>query len=180
MGGKYLNEETRKKERRRVRNRRLALSAIIRWVLILALLAVILFNVFTHLVQVVHYNGTGMDPTVKNGQTLVLAKTQQVAPGDIIAFYYNNQVLVRRVIALEGSRVTLEADGSLLIDGQPVPEPYVTSPTLGQCNLTFPYQVPKNACFVMGDNRAAAMDSRLREIGPVTADRIIGKLLFAL
>jgi len=180
LGGKYLSEESRRESRRRKQNRRLAVSVVIRWLLILALAAVILFNVFTHLVQVVHYNGKGMEPTLKSGQILVFRKTQEVQPGDIIAFYYNNQVLVRRVIALENSQIVIEADGSVQVNGKTLEEPYLESASMGQCNLKFPYRVPQDALFVMGDSRTVSMDSRLKEIGPVSTDRIIGKLLFAL
>lgn len=155
-------------------------STVIRWVIGLAVLAVLLLNVFTHVLQIVHYNGRGMEPGLENGQTLVLLKTQKVKPGDTIAFYYNNQVLVRRVICAGGSQLMIEDDGSVSVNGQPLAEPYVQHPSIGQCNITLPCYVPVNHVFVMGDQREIAMDSRLKEIGTIPLSRIIGKVIAAV
>ena len=154
------------------------LTAIWRWVVALAVLFVVLFNVFTNVLQVVNYNGSGMEPTLQGGQTLVLLKTKKVEAGDIIAFYYNNQVLVRRVICTGGKQLELNDRGVVCIDGNVLEEPYLESPATGQCNITFPFHVRTGTVFVMGDNRLEAMDSRLEEIGTVPEDRIIGKVIF--
>lgn len=156
------------------------LTFVWRWVAALVILAVLLVNLLTHVFQVVSYSGTGMEPAIQGGQTLVLLKTQKVQEGDIIAFYYNNQVLVRRVICQGGKQLEIDPDGNVSIGGLPLEEPYVQNPTLGQCNLTFPYHVRSGSVFVMGDNRTASMDSRLEEIGTIPTDRIIGKVLWIL
>lgn len=155
-----------------------ALAFVWRWLAALVVVAVLLVNLFTHILQVVNYNGTGMEPSLQGGQTLVILKTDKVSEGDIIAFYYNNQVLVRRVICEGGKQLDIDQTGKVSINGTFLEEPYLKETTIGQCNLTFPYHVRTGTVFVMGDNRATSMDSRLMEIGTIPADRIIGKVIF--
>jgi len=149
----------------------------LRLVDVLLVVVLLLANLFTHVFMVVRYHGDGMEPSLSDRQMLVLLKTDKVQPGDIIAFYYNNKVLVRRVICEGGHSISLEANGAVTIDGAVLDEPYVQEPSVGQHNISFPYHVPYEHYFVMGDNRSIAMDSRLSEIGTVPADRILGKVL---
>lgn len=142
------------------------------------LLVILLLNLFTYGVHVVRYYGAGMEPALSGGRTLLVLNTRRVSPGDVIAFYYNNKLLVRRVICTGGDQIELDASGGVTVNGEALDEPYVTEPSLGQCDLEFPYTVPSGSVFVMGDNRPASMDSRLSEIGAVPADRIYGKVLF--
>lgn len=144
---------------------------------VLLVAVLLLVNLFTNVFMVVRYYGDGMNPSLSDRQLLVLMKTDKVRPGDIIAFYYNNKVLVRRVICEGGHSISLEEDGTVIVDGAVLSEPYVHDPSIGQHNISFPYHVPYGHCFVMGDNRAISMDSRLSEIGAVPADRILGKVL---
>lgn len=162
---------------RKNKNETSVANLLLKWVVAALVVAVLLTNVFTLVLQVVHYNGTGMEPGLQGGQTLVLLKSHKAEEGDIIAFYYNNQVLVRRVICTGGKQLEIDPEGAVSINGQLLPEPYVTNPALGQCNITFPHHVQTGTVFVMGDNRVQAMDSRLKEIGQVPEDRIIGKVL---
>ncbi|MBR6738072.1 MAG: signal peptidase I [Oscillospiraceae bacterium] len=141
-------------------------------------LLLILLNLFTVVFSVVRYYGDGMEPTLESGQILLIRKTASVEEGDIIAFYYNNKALVRRVICEGGKTLVVDDGGGVLIDGEAVEEEYVLQPSFGQSNVTYPYTVPTGQYFVMGDNRAIAMDSRLQEIGTITSDRIIGKVVF--
>jgi len=143
-------------------------------------LVLILLNLFTFVFSVVRYYGDGMEPSLENRQVLVIRKTDQVKEGDIVAFYYNNKALVRRVICTGGSVINIETSGLVSVNGQRVEEPYVSAPSIGQCNVSFPYSVPVGQVFVMGDNRAIAMDSRLTEIGTISADRLIGKVVLVL
>ena len=151
-------------------------AAIVAGALVLLLL---LLNLFTFVFSVVRYSGDGMEPTLKNRQVLILRKTDQVEEGDMIAFYYNNKALVRRVICTGGKTISLDRGGAVSIEGEALDEPYISQASLGQCNISFPYNVPVGRYFVMGDNRAIAMDSRLSEIGTISGDRIIGKIIFA-
>lgn len=180
MPGKFLNEETKQKILEQNRKKRLVFSTATRWTIVLAVAAIILLNLFTHVLQIVRYNGTGMEPELHSGQVLVLLKSKDPEPGDIIAFYYNNQVLVRRVICRDSTSIFIDNDGAVFLNNEPLEEPYVARASKGQCNLSFPYQLQNGYVFVMGDNRQVAMDSRLEEIGPVLKDRIIGKVIFAI
>lgn len=153
-------------------------TVILRWATVLAIVFLLLLNVFTHVLQVVTYNGTGMEPTLEGGQTLLILKTKKVHEGDIIAFYYNNQVLVRRVICTGDKQLEISEQGVVSINGAALEEPYLKDKTTGQCNIDFPYHIRNGTVFVMGDNRQESMDSRLEEIGTVPEDRIIGKVIF--
>ena len=150
---------------------RIAIGAVL-------LLAILLLNLFTYVFHPVRYYGTGMEPALSGGQTLLILNTRKVSSGDVIAFYYNNKLLVRRVICTGGEQIELDDSGAVFVNGEALDEPYVTEPSLGQCDLIFPFAVPSGSVFVMGDNRPSAMDSRLSEIGTVPADRIYGKVLF--
>jgi len=180
VSGRFLDSKTKQKIRTRKWKQRLAKKVISKWIIGVLVTAVILLNVFSHILQIVHYSGDSMEPNLSNRQTLILLKTQDVERGDIIAFYFNNQILVRRVICDGGNQISVETDGTVLINAAPIMEEYLTALSIGQCNITFPYLVPKDHLFVMGDNRAVSMDSRLKEIGSVPLDRVIGKVLLAI
>lgn len=180
MPGKFLSEETKRKMKKHRRFQKTAVSVIRAWIIFLIVTTIILLNLFTHVFQIVRYSGNGMEPNLSSGQILLLRKTQDVEEGDIIAFYYNNQVLVRRAICRSGKQISVSEDGTVLINNQPIEEDYLTEKSIGQCNIEFPYHVQDNGFFVMGDNRVIAMDSRLKEIGVVSTDRIIGKVLLAI
>ena len=152
---------------------------VLKVVIVLVVTLTVLLNIFTHVFAVVQYFGNGMEPSLKNGQTLVMRRTEKVKEGDIVAFYYNNQLLVRRVICEGGKQISIGKDGSVEINNEPLEEPYVEDASIGQCNITFPHTVAPNSYFVMGDNREIAMDSRLKEIGEISEDRILGKVLLS-
>ena len=176
--GKYLKKPAEAEIKETKADKKQVLHYLWKWIVAAVVLAVLLLNVFTHIFQIVSYNGTGMEPSLTGGQTLVIQRTQKVEEGDVIAFYYNNQILVRRVICAGGKQIEIDGQGAVSVNGNPLEEPYLKNAALGQCNLTFPYHVRTGTVFVMGDNRIEAMDSRLEEIGTVPEDRIIGKVIF--
>jgi len=149
-------------------------------VFVIIITASLLLNLFTFIMPVVKYYGNSMSPTLEDGQIIIVNKMAEIESGDIIAFYYNNKVIVRRVIATGNNQVSVDVFGVVSVNGEELEEPYIENKTLGQCNLKFPYNVPANTYFVLGDNRDIAMDSRLSEIGVVTEDRLIGKVVFSL
>ena len=149
-------------------------------VLIFVVTVSLLLNLFTFIMPVVKYYGNSMSPTLKDGQILIVNKMAKIESGDIIAFYYKNKVIVRRVIATGNSQISIDVFGTVSVNGSELDEPYVENKTLGQSNISFPYDVPANSYFVLGDNRDVAMDSRLDEIGVVTKDRLLGKVEFSL
>ena len=149
-------------------------------VIIIIVTASLLLNLFTFVMPVVKYYGNSMSPALEDGQILVVSKLSEIESGDIIAFYYNNKVLVRRVVATGNQQISVDIFGTVTINGQKLEEGYIENKTLGQCNLDFPFNVPSGSFFVLGDNREVAMDSRLEEIGTVTEDRLIGKVVFSV
>ena len=166
----------KKAKKARISNNRKSVFMVVLAVLVAI---TVLLNLFTHVLAVARYFGDGMEPKLKNGQTLILRRTENVKEGDIVAFYYNNQLLVRRVICEGGKQITVNNDGSVEINNELLEEPYVEIPSIGQCNITFPHTVAPNHYFVMGDHRSISMDSRLKEIGEISEDRLLGKVLFA-
>lgn len=149
-------------------------------ILIVTIATSLLLNLFTFIMPVVRFYGESMEPAIKDGQILIVNKLSDIKRGDIIAFYYNNKVIVRRVAAVGNEQISIDVFGSVSVNGKEISEPYVENKTLGQCNLEFPYNVPANSYFVLGDNRDIAMDSRLSEIGVVSEDRLIGEVIFSL
>ena len=121
--------------------------------------------------------GTSMTPTLDDGQIVLSWKTGKLETGQIVAFYYNNKILVKRVIAHAGEWVNIDADGTVYVNGQMLDEPYLAEKALGECDIELPYQVPENTVFVMGDHRATSIDSRNTAVGCVGEEQIVGRLI---
>lgn len=125
-------------------------------------------------------HGTSMTPTLENGNIVVAVKTSQLENGDIIAFYYNNKILVKRVIAQPGQQVEVKRNGTVYVNNIELEEPYVDAKAYGDCNIKMPYQVPESRVFVMGDHRDSSVDSRNSSIGCISEEQIVGKLVFCV
>lgn len=137
--------------------------------------AVLAVNLWLPIVRVY---GSAMEPTLHRGDCLLAMAGREYECGDVIAFYHNNTIQVRRIIAGPGSWVEIDENGAVTVDGEPLEELYPGQNALGQCDLAMPYQVPDGCCFVLGDNRAESIDSRSSVMGCVSEDRIIGRILF--
>lgn len=122
--------------------------------------------------------GSSMTPTLQEGQIVVSVKANQMEPGDIVAFYYGNKVLVKRYIAGPGTWVDIREDGTVLLNGEVLDEPYLAEKHFGICDLELPYQVPEGTYFLMGDERETSVDSRHSSVGCISADQIVGKITY--
>lgn len=145
-------------------------NALIVVAAIAALVATLIFPVL----QIV---GTSMQPNLTDGDFVLLVKTDKLETGDLCAFYYSNKILIKRIIATPGDYLWIESDGTVFVNGKELEEPYISEKALGECDVKFPYQVPENAYFMMGDRRETSIDSRSSTIGCIAKDQIVGKIL---
>lgn len=140
--------------------------------------AAIAVLVATLWLPVLQIYGSSMAPTLQDGEIIFTMKTSKFERGDIAAFYYNNKILVKRVIAGPGEWVNIDGDGTVYINGSPISEPYLEEKAFGDTNIELPYQVPDGKYFVMGDHRATSADSRNTAVGCVDKEQLVGKILF--
>lgn len=143
--------------------------------IVVAAVAVLVATIWLPVLQIY---GASMYPTLDEGDIVVSVKGSEFAPGDLIAFYIGNKILVKRCIALPGQWVDMDEEGNVYINGEALQEPYLAEKSLGDANIEFPYQVPENRYFCMGDHRATSVDSRHTEIGCVSEEQIVGKIVF--
>lgn len=139
-----------------------------------AVLTVVLFLPFLQI------NGASMAQTLYNGDLVVAVNNSQYQDGDVIAFNYNNSILVKRVIALPGEWVDIDEDGNVYVDDELLEEPYVYEKDRGRCNIDFPCQVPEGEIFVLGDHRTVSVDSRNTAVGNVKEDAVVGEVFFRI
>ena len=144
----------------------------------LAVVAAAAILIATLWMPVLQITGASMDPTLVDGQLVVALKNDEFDAGDITAFYYNNKILIKRVIASAGDWVDIDADGNVYVNGILLEEPYLQEKALGECNIELPYQVPDGRVFVMGDDRAVSLDSRTTAVGCVSKEQVLGQVVF--
>ncbi len=145
--------------------------------LVVAAAAVIIAVMVCPVIQIV---GESMANTLQNGDIVVAINDSKYKRGNVVAFYYNNNILIKRVIATAGSWVDIDRDGNVSVDGVVLDEPYVNEKAFGECNITLPYQVPDDKIFVMGDHRATSVDSRNTAVGCISNDLVVGRILFRI
>ncbi len=136
--------------------------------------AVVILVVF--LFPVVQLEGTSMAPTLRDGDILVSVSGTQISYGDMVAFYHNNTIFVKRVVAVGGDTINIDSEGVVYVNDEPLEEPYLTEKAKGSCDIPLPYQVPIDQFFVLGDHRSASIDSRHAAVGCVGADMVLGRV----
>ncbi len=160
----------------RVRHKREYGKTLRGTIYILVVVAAVAFLIASLFLPVLRVYGTSMEPTLKNKEIVVALKSSEFQRGDIVAFYYNNRILLKRVIGVAGDQIVIEKDGTVFVNGEELNEPYISEKSLGECDLTFPYQVPENRIFVMGDHRDVSIDSRSSTIGCIADEAIVGRV----
>ena len=165
-------------ERKRYRRQKAYNKALRGTVYVLTIVAAVAVLIATLVLPVLQIEGTSMEPTLSNGDIVLLMKTTRFDRGDLCAFTWNNKLLVKRVIALPGDWIEIDTDGSVYLNGDKLDEPYVEHKALGECDLDFPFQVPQEQYFVIGDMRESSIDSRNTLIGCIPKDQIVGKVFF--
>lgn len=170
--------EQLEKELGRVNYRRRFAVALRSTVFTLITVAAIAVLVAVLLLPVLQIYGTSMSPTLTDGNVVVTVKGTELQTGDVTAFYYNNKILVKRVIAHAGDWVDIAEDGSVYVNNVKLDEPYVSELAMGECDITLPYQVPESRVFVMGDHRSVSVDSRSTAVGCIAEEQIVGKIIF--
>ncbi len=166
-------EEELRRERYHRRYRAVVRSTIFS-LLVVAAVAVIIAVL---LMPVLTITGESMSTTLEDGDIVITLNNNRYDTGDVIGFYFNNNILIKRVIASAGDWVNIDEEGNVFVNGVPLEEPYVSEKALGDCNITLPYQVPDGKCFVMGDHRATSVDSRNTAVGCVSNEAVVGRLL---
>ncbi len=160
------------REKYRKRYRKIVLSTVY----VLVIIAAIALLIAALIMPVIQIAGEdSMSPTLNKGEIILAYKTKKIEKGDICACYYNNKVLVKRIIAVGGETIDIDKNGNVKVDGKIIEEPYVTNKSLGHCDVDFPYTVPENSFFVIGDNRKSSLDSRTVTIGCIPEDNIMAK-----
>lgn len=165
-------------ERRRLRYKRRYNRTLRSTVAILIVVAALAVLAATLWMPVLRVYGSSMAPTLHNGEILVSVKTKDFSSGDIIAFYHGNKLLIKRYIAGPSDYVNVDEDGNVSVNGMLLDEPYPAEKAYGEADIEFPYQVPDQRYFVMGDNRSVSIDSRSSIVGCIAVDQIVGKVVF--
>lgn len=163
-------------ERKRYRRQKAYNKALGGTVYVLTIVAAVAVLIATLVLPVLQIEGTSMEPTLKNGDIVLLTKTTEFDRGELCAFAWNNKLLIKRVIGIPGDWIEIDTDGTVYLNGERLEEPYVEQIALGECDLEFPYQVPQEKYFLLGDMRESSIDSRNTMIGCVEKDQIVGKV----
>ena len=168
-----LTAELERENYKRRYNR--VLRSTIYTLIVVAAVAVLVATIWMPVLQIY---GSSMTPTLNEGDIVVSVKGSDFEPGDLVAFYLGNKILVKRCIAGPGQWVDIDEEGNVYVDGKLLDEPYLTEKALGDCDIALPYQVPDNRYFCMGDHRSTSVDSRSATVGGVSDEQIVGKIVF--
>lgn len=167
-------------ELKRIKNRREYLRILKSTTFSLIVVAAVAVLISLLLLPVLRVTGTSMTPTLQNDELVVCRKKGSFEKGDVIAFYYNNKVLLKRVIGVSGDVIDIKDDGTVFVNGEEIDEPYVDEKALGECDIKLPYQVPDERIFVMGDHRSTSVDSRTKKVGCIAEEAVVGRVVLRI
>lgn len=173
-------EEQLDGELRRVRRKKEYVKVIRSTVSSLIVVAAIAVLVSLLFLPVLRVTGTSMTPTLQNDELVICRKYGNFEQGDVIAFYFNNKILLKRVIGVSGDIIDISEDGTVYVNGEVIDEPYLNEKAFGECDLDLPYQVPDERVFVMGDHRATSVDSRSTSVGCIANEAIVGEVMLRI
>ncbi len=182
-GKRTISLPTRKQietERKRYRRQKAYNKALSGTVYVLTIVAAVAVLIATLVLPVLQIEGTSMEPTLVNGDIVLLTKSTNFERGQLCGFSWNNKLLIKRVIGLAGDWIEIDTDGTVYLNGEKLDEPYAQQLAVGECDLEFPYQVPQEQYFVLGDMRESSIDSRNTLIGCVEKSQIVGKVFFRI
>lgn len=165
-----------KREKYKIRYRKMIRSTVYALVVVAAV-SVLVASLWMPVLKIF---GTSMSPTLFDGDIVVSINSTNFQNGDMVAFYIENKILVKRCIANPGDWVDIDAAGNVSVNGERLEEPYLEEKALGECNIKLPYQVPEGKYFLMGDHRSVSVDSRNTAVGCIGKDQIVGKILFRI
>lgn len=167
-------------ERKRYRRQKAYNKALGGTIYVLTIVAAVAVLIATLVLPVLQIEGTSMEPTLVNGDIVLLTKTTNFDRGQLCGFSWNNKLLIKRVIGIPGDWIEIDTDGTVYLNGEKLEEPYAAQLAVGECDLEFPFQVPQEQYFVLGDMRESSIDSRNTLIGCVAKDQIVGKVFFRI
>ena len=167
-------------ERKRYRRQKAYNKALRGTVYVLTIVAAVAVLISTLILPVLQIEGTSMEPTLTGGDIVLLMKTPNFERGDLCGFTWNNKLLIKRVIGIPGDWIEIDTDGTVYLNGEKLNEPYAVQLSVGECDLDFPFQVPQEQYFVLGDMRESSIDSRNTLIGCVEKEQIVGKVFFRI
>lgn len=185
MGGKRKpiaipSLEQVEQERERLkwhRQLRGAFGSVLTALIVTAAIAALVALLFLSVLQV---SGDSMSPALADGDIILLVKAREYHTGDLVGLYHEGKILLKRVIGTPGDTVSIDTEGNVTVNASPLEEPYLSEKSLGICDVTFPYQVPEGAFFVLGDHRETSIDSRSTAVGPVRREKLLGKVVLRL
>ena len=167
-------------ERKRYRRQKAYNKALGGTIYVLTIVAAVAVLIATLVLPVLQIEGKSMEPTLVNGDIVLLTKTTHFDRGELCGFSWNNKLLIKRIIGIAGDWIEIATDGTVYLNGEKLDEPYAEQLAVGECDLEFPFQVPQEQYFVLGDMRESSIDSRSTLIGCVEKDQIVGKVFFRI
>lgn len=174
------SQEQVESELNRIRYRRTFLRTLLNTTAVLVVVAAVTTLISMIFMPVIQVSGDSMTPTLNDGDILIALHTGNVKYGDLCCVSWQNKMLLKRVIGLPGDVISIESDGSVYVNQELLDEPYVIEKDRGDCDINFPYEVPDQKIFILGDNRTLSIDSRNSDIGCIGTEQIVGKVLFRI